>query len=121
VDERTLHHLVTRCPATSSIARLVRHRQVILVTPELAQDWLVAGGRGHTIEIPMPSERPGLVADYVAVMAAGYLVSVPGAGDLIRRDEHGQLSDGAHRLKAIVLSGPAIETWVETWAWEVAR
>lgn len=72
--------------------------QVVMVTPQMAQKWLSAGGKNRTISASQ-------VKRYASSMKAGKWV-LNGEGILF--DSSSKLIDGQHRLSAVVLSGLTI-------------
>lgn len=71
--------------------------ELVLVTPELAQQWLDSMGRNRNL-------RPGLAELLARDMTAGRWVFT---GDTIKFS-NGVMIDGQHRCKAIVLSGVSL-------------
>ncbi len=69
--------------------------QVVMVTPQMAQKWLVTGGKNRRISNPR-------IKEYADSMKAGKWV-LNGEGILF--DANGKLINGQHRLSAVVLSG----------------
>lgn len=76
--------------------------EIVVVTPDLAQEWLARNLNNRNVV-------PSRVAAYAAQMSAGsWKLTHQG----IAFDEHGNLVDGQHRLRAVVQSGVATKFWV---------
>lgn len=69
--------------------------EMVLVTPELAAEWLASSGPNRPV-------HPATVERYAADMQAGQWAL---NGDRVRFDASGALRDGRHRLSAVVASG----------------
>ena len=73
--------------------------EIVSVTPEIAKTWLATNARNRVV-------RKGMVRRYARDMAEGrWCLTHQG----IAFDRDGNLIDGQHRLKAVVLSGATIK------------